>query len=42
MGKLPIFVGGTGLYFTALTEGLGGNSAHPAAMRASARARSAG
>ena len=22
MGKLPIFVGGTGLYFTALTQGL--------------------
>ena len=30
MGKLPIFAGGTGLYFTALTEGLAQCPAHPA------------
>ena len=36
--KVPIFVGGTGLYFTALTEGLAEIPAIPADIRADARA----
>ena len=35
---MPIFVGGTGLYFTALTEGLAQIPPIPAALRAQARA----
>jgi tRNA dimethylallyltransferase len=38
-GRLPIFVGGTGLYFAALTEGLADIPAIPAEVRARARAR---
>jgi tRNA dimethylallyltransferase len=38
-GRVPIFVGGTGLYFTALTEGLADMPAIPASVRAAARAR---
>lgn len=34
VGKLPIFVGGTGLYFRALTEGLVETPEIPAAVRA--------
>ena len=37
-GKLPVFVGGTGLYFTALTEGLAHVPPIPAEIRAAARA----
>ncbi len=37
-GKLPIFVGGTGLYFTALTEGLSDIPPVPPNIRARARA----
>ena len=37
-GKLPIFVGGTGLYFSALTEGLARIPPVPAAIREQARA----
>jgi tRNA dimethylallyltransferase len=37
-GKVPIFVGGTGLYFTALTEGLADIPPIPAEVRAKARA----
>jgi tRNA dimethylallyltransferase len=37
-GKLPIFVGGTGLYFTALTEGLADIPPIPSEIRMSARA----
>jgi tRNA dimethylallyltransferase len=37
-GRLPIFVGGTGLYFMALTEGLADIPATPAEIRDSARA----
>jgi tRNA dimethylallyltransferase len=38
MGKTPIFAGGTGLYFTALTEGLADIPPTPAETRARARA----
>ena len=38
-GQLPIFVGGTGLYFHALLEGLADIPAVPAEVRAAARAR---
>ncbi len=38
MGKVPIFVGGTGLYFTALTDGLAQIPPVPADIRANARA----
>jgi tRNA dimethylallyltransferase len=38
MGKIPIFVGGTGLYFTALTEGLAQIPPIPSDIRAKARA----
>jgi len=38
-GRLPIFVGGTGLYFAALTEGLADIPPVPAAIRAAARAK---
>jgi tRNA dimethylallyltransferase len=37
-GRLPIFVGGTGLYFMALTEGLADIPATPAEIRDGARA----
>lgn len=37
--QLPIFVGGTGLYFGALTEGLADIPAVPAAIRTQAKAR---
>ncbi len=36
--RIPIFTGGTGLYFTALTEGLADIPPVPAAVRATARA----
>lgn len=36
--RIPIFVGGTGLYFTALTDGLSDMPAIPAAVRSAARA----
>jgi tRNA dimethylallyltransferase len=39
LGRLPIFTGGTGLYFAALTEGLADMPPIPAAVRAKARAR---
>ena len=38
MGRTPIFVGGTGLYFMALSEGLADVPAVPAAVREAARA----
>ena len=38
MNRIPIFVGGTGLYFTALTDGLAEIPPIPAALRAEARA----
>ncbi|MCJ2128489.1 tRNA (adenosine(37)-N6)-dimethylallyltransferase MiaA [Methylobacterium sp. E-045] len=38
-GRLPIFVGGTGLYFRALEEGLSDLPAVPEAIRTSLRAR---
>ena len=38
MGKLPIFVGGTGLYFMALTEGLAHVPPTPPEIRDAARA----
>src|SRR5436853_5431668 len=38
-GQLPILVGGTGLYFKALTSGLAGVPAVPPSLRASLRAR---
>jgi tRNA dimethylallyltransferase len=38
MGKTPIFVGGTGLYFTALTDGLARIPPVPAGVRERARA----
>jgi tRNA dimethylallyltransferase len=38
-GRLPIFVGGTGLYFKALTSGLSTVPPVPAAVRDSVRAR---
>jgi len=37
MARVPIFVGGTGLYFTALTEGLAEIPPIPAAVREAAR-----
>jgi len=37
LGKVPIFVGGTGLYFTALTEGLADIPPIPADIREGAR-----
>jgi tRNA dimethylallyltransferase len=41
-GRLPIVVGGTGLYFKALTQGLAAVPPIPAAIRAAVRARLAG
>lgn len=41
-GKLPIFVGGTGLYFKALTEGLSAMPPVPEAVRAAFRERAEG
>lgn len=41
-GRLPIFVGGTGLYFSALTEGLAAIPPIPARVRAEVRARLTG
>ncbi|MEA1832937.1 tRNA (adenosine(37)-N6)-dimethylallyltransferase MiaA [Methylobacterium durans] len=41
-GRLPVFVGGTGLYFRALEEGLSDLPAVPDAVRAAIRARAAG
>ena len=38
-GRVPIFVGGTGLYFRALTEGLAQMPSVPAGVRDAARAR---
>ena len=38
-GRLPIFVGGTGLYFKALTQGLAAVPPIPADVRAAVRAR---
>jgi tRNA dimethylallyltransferase len=38
-GRIPIFTGGTGLYFTALTEGLSEIPPVPADIRDAARAR---
>jgi tRNA dimethylallyltransferase len=38
-GRIPIFTGGTGLYFAALTEGLAGIPPTPPAIRAEARAK---
>jgi tRNA dimethylallyltransferase len=40
--RLPIFVGGTGLYFKALTQGLSDIPHVPKALRAEFRARAAG
>ena len=37
-GRTPIFVGGTGLYFTALTDGLSDMPVIPASVRTAARA----
>ena len=39
LGVLPIFVGGTGLYFKALTRGLSAVPPIPADIRAGVRAR---
>ena len=39
LGKVPIFVGGTGLYFTALTEGIADIPPVPEDVRKTARAR---
>ena len=41
-GRVPILVGGTGLYFKALTEGLAAIPAMPAEVRARIRAETAG
>jgi len=41
-GRLPIFVGGTGLYFKALTQGLSTIPQVPEEVRAKVRARAAG
>jgi tRNA dimethylallyltransferase len=38
-GRLPIFIGGTGLYFKALTEGLSDLPSVPEEVRAKVRAR---
>lgn len=40
-GRLPVFVGGTGLYFTALTQGLSAIPAVPQEVRTALRARAA-
>ncbi len=42
MGRLPIFVGGTGMYFKALLQGLSDIPAVPEDVRARIRAESAG
>jgi tRNA dimethylallyltransferase len=39
MGRVPIFVGGTGMYFGALTDGIAEMPAVPAAIRAAAARR---
>jgi len=39
MARVPIFVGGTGLYFAALTEGLADIPSIPAAVREAARGK---
>lgn len=39
LGRIPVFVGGTGLYFKALTSGLSAVPPVPAAIRAEIRAR---
>ena len=39
IGRLPIFTGGTGLYFSVLTEGISHIPEIPAEIRASARVR---
>jgi len=41
-GQLPIFVGGTGLYFKALTQGLSSIPPVPASIRTKIRAEAAG
>jgi tRNA dimethylallyltransferase len=41
-GRVPILIGGTGLYFKALTQGLAAVPPIPAGIRASVRARLAG
>jgi tRNA dimethylallyltransferase len=41
-GRLPLFVGGTGLYFKALTQGLSDIPCVPAEVRARVRAAAAG
>lgn len=41
-GKLPIFVGGTGMYFKALTQGISEIPAVPEAVRAKVRASAEG
>jgi tRNA dimethylallyltransferase len=41
MGRTPIFVGGTGMYFGALTDGLADMPSVPAAVRAATAARRA-
>jgi tRNA dimethylallyltransferase len=41
-GRLPIFVGGTGLYFKALTQGLSAVPTVPEDVRAKVRSRAAG
>jgi tRNA dimethylallyltransferase len=38
LGRVPVFAGGTGLYFTALTQGLSEIPPVPAALRSAARA----
>ncbi len=40
-GRMPVFVGGTGLYFKALTQGLSDIPHVPATLRAELRARAA-
>jgi tRNA dimethylallyltransferase len=42
VGRLPIFVGGTGLYFKALTQGMSAIPPVPEEVRAKVRARAAG
>lgn len=39
VGRVPIFVGGTGLYFSALTDGLANIPPIPASVRAAGRGR---
>jgi tRNA dimethylallyltransferase len=41
-GRIPVFVGGTGLYFKALTQGLSAIPQVPEEVRAKVRARAAG